>query len=189
MKPLRLIACCSLLLLSACVTQTPRISGGSTARSVSELRDWTATGRIGVSSPEQSGSGGFTWTQQASASKVQLRGPVGVGSLVITSDGKNLSIQSSDGTQYDADAALAELQARLGAAIPVQQLRYWILGIAAPGAASNADASGNVLQQAGWRIEYGDWLQRDGLRLPAKLTLTREQLRIVMVVQSWQLES
>lgn len=183
-----------LLLLSvlafnaACVTQPQRITGASTARDATELHDWTAGGRIGVTGVEQGGSGGFIWIQQHDVSNLQLRGPVGVGSLAIHLQGKQLSMQASDGTQYDADRALAELEARLGAAVPITQLRYWLLGLAAPGEHRWSEAS-DVLEQDGWRINYSDWLQRDALRLPGKVTLSRETLRIVIVVQAWRLEA
>ena len=176
------------LLTAACVTQPPRVSGNSTAHDITELRVWSATGKMGVSGIEQSGSGSFTWQQQAELSKLQVRGPLGTGSLQITLNGTRLSMQSSDGAQYDAGQVLAELETRLGVAVPVNQLRYWLLGVPGPGEYHWLEAN-TVLEQDGWHIVYGEWLQRGQLRVPAKLILTREQLRIVMVVQGWRLDS
>ena len=176
------------LLNAACVTQPQRVSGNSTAHSVAELSKWSANGKIGVSGTEQSGSGSFTWQQAAEVSKLQVRGPVGTGSLQITLNGTQLSMQASDGTQYNTEQVLTELETRLGVAVPVNQLRYWLLGVPGPGKYQWSEAS-TVLEQDGWHIVYGEWLQRGELRVPAKLTLTREQLRIVMVVQGWQLDS
>ena len=176
------------LLNAACVTQPQHILGNSAAHSAAELRDWSASGKIGVSGVEQSGSGSFTWQQQTEQSKLSVRGPVGTGSMQITLDGARLSMQSSDGAQYDAEQVLAELETRLGVAVPVNQLRYWLLGLPGPGAHQWLDAN-SVLEQDGWHIVYGEWLQRGALRVPAKLTLTRERLRIVMVVQKWQLDT
>lgn len=191
MKLVRLILRCgcllSLLALSACVTQQ-RINGPAIVRDANELSAWTAMGRIGVSGAAQSGSGGFTWRQQTESSDVQLRGPVGVGALQIKLQGAQLSIQSSDGAQYDADQAIAELETRLGAPVPVAQLRYWLVGIAAPNMQYQWSDGGNkTLEQNGWRIVYTEWAQRGELRLPVRFTLSRDQLRIVIVVQSWQL--
>lgn len=177
---------CLVTLSAACVTQPQRIAGVSGAREAAELRDWTASGRMGVSGVEQSGSGGFTWTQQADTSDVQVRGPVGVGSLAIRMQGQRLSLQASDGTQYDAAQALSELELRLGAPVPVAQLRYWVLGLAAPGA-HHWSEPGAALEQDGWQIHYSNWLQRAALRLPGKVILDREQVRIVIVVQEWRL--
>jgi outer membrane lipoprotein LolB len=164
------------------------VSGNSTARDVTELHDWSASGKIGVSGSEQSGSGSFTWQQHAELSKLLVRGPVGTGSLHITLNGAQLSMQSSDGAQYDAGQVIAELETRLGVAVPVSRLRYWLLGVPGPGEHRWLEA-GTVLEQDGWHIAYSEWLQRGELRVPARLVLTREQLRIVMVVQGWQLDS
>jgi outer membrane lipoprotein LolB len=175
------------LLNAACVTQPQRIGGNGTAHQTGELRSWVATGKIGVSGIEQSGSGGFTWTQRDQLAQVQVRGPVGIGALQITLSDTQMHLQASDGREYNAEQVLTELQTRLGVAVPVNQLRYWLLGIPGPGTFQWSDAD-TVLEQDGWRVVYGEWLQRGELRLPAKLTLTREQLRIVMVVQSWRLD-
>ncbi len=174
------------LLTGACVTPPQRITGIVHGAGAGELQAWTASGRMGVSGVAQSGSGSFTWSQQADTSDVLLRGPVGVGSLIINVQGQRLTLQASDGTQYDADQALSELESRLGAPVPVTKLRYWVLGLAAPGAHQWSDP-GTTLQQDGWQIHYSDWLQRDALRLPGKVILNREQVRIVIVVQEWRL--
>lgn len=185
----RWIVLLGFLALAACVTQPQRITGATQARAASELQLWTASGRIGVSGVEQGGSGGFTWVQQNDMSNLQLRGPVGVGSLAINMRGTQLSMQASDGTEYDAERALSELEVRLGAPVPIAQLRYWLVGLAAPGTHRWTDASSSVLEQDGWHISYSDWLQRDALRLPGKVILTRESLRIVIVVQAWRLQA
>lgn len=178
---------CVLMLLGGCMTQS-RIQGDSRVRDAGQLSHWTASGRIGVSGVEQSGSGSFNWAQQAAASTVQVHGPLGVGALQIDFDGSQLHLRASDGTQYDADQALSELEIRLGAALPVTQLRYWLIGLAAPGAHHWSDDH-QLLEQAGWRVAYSDWLQRHELQLPGRLVLTRESLRIVVVVQRWQVNS
>ncbi|MGD9842534.1 MAG: lipoprotein insertase outer membrane protein LolB [Steroidobacteraceae bacterium] len=176
----------SLLLLNvACVTQPQRISGNSDARTASELQHWQASGRIGISSEQQSGSAGFNWLQQDALSQVQVRGPVGVGSLSLTLDAAVLMIQASDGTAYAADAALSEMQLRLGASLPVGQLRYWLLGMAAPGEHHWLNADNTLLEQDGWQIAYAEWSQREQLRLPVRLVLTRDSVRILVVIQSW----
>lgn len=183
----RWIVLTSLLLLNAaCITQPQRIVGTSAVRDAGELRDWTASGRMGISGVEQAGSGGFTWRQQADISDLQVRGPMGMGLLAIHLQGQRLTLQASDGTQYDAAQALAELEQRLGAPVPVAQLRYWVLGLAAPGVHQWL-APSTTLTQEGWQIRYSDWLQRGALRLPGKVILSREQVRIVIVVQEWQL--
>ena len=177
------------LLLSACVSTTPRIDASGPAHTES-LQNWTASGRIGVSGGTQAGSGSFNWAQQASHSAVQLRGPLGSGALLIDYEAAQqseakLTLRASDGTQYNAEQALAEIETRMGVAVPVAELRYWLIGLAAPGSHEWRDGYA-LLQQAGWQVTYSEWLQQGALRLPTRLVLTRDQVRVLIRVQNWQ---
>lgn len=186
-----LVLSSAITLLAACMTQPqPQIiTGVSNARSAYTLHRWQARGRIGINAAQQSGSGGFTWAQQAELSEVQLRGPVGIGAFSLSLDGSVLTIRGSDGAYYDADAALDELQLRLGTPLPVASLRYWLLGLAAPGEPRWLDDQHNQLEQDGWQVTYEVWTTRGELRLPVRLALTRADARIRIVVQSWNLDS
>ena len=180
-----LIGWCVCAGLSGCVTRPQLITGG-TAVSAEQLSDWRAAGRLGVSSTLQSGSGAFTWWQTPQRSEVSLRGPAGIGAMQVTLSDGQINLRSSDGQSYDAAAALAELQQRLGMALPLTELSYWLRGVAAPGDAHWNDAH-DVLTQQGWRIAYSEWSERGALRLPVKLTVQRDELRIIAKIQQWQL--
>lgn len=182
------------LLLSACATRETRIEGPANSQLASELRNWSAQGRIAVVSGVQSGSGGFTWTQRDADLTIQLRGPVGVGSLTVSLQNEVPHITTSEGQQYDANEALSELQARLGAPIPIAQLRYWLRALPAPGAYQWLTGPNKVLQQDGWRIEYNELAHRGPLQLPTRLNATQVDanggaLRIRVVIERWQLQS
>ncbi len=41
------------------------------------------------------------------------------------------------------------------------------------------------LQQDGWQIAYGGYTEVKGESLPAKVTLTRENVRVRLVVDDW----
>lgn len=186
--------CHALLLLSACATREARIAGAELVRSADEVLNWSARGRMAVSGGAQAGSGAFTWTQHNADSVVQLRGPVGVGSLQLSLQNEVPHIVTGDGQQYDAEQALNELQARLGAAIPLTQLRYWLRALPAPGAYQWLAGATKVLQQDGWRIEYQEFAQQGSLQLPTRLSAIQHdanggELRIRVVIEHWQLQS
>ena len=174
---------------AACVTQPKHIIGADAVHSAKELTRWQANGRIGISTPAQSGSGGFVWQQDRQISEIQLRGPVGVGSLSVSIEDSLLRLLASDGTYYDADIAMQQMQEKLGTELPVTQLRFWLMGIPAPGIHQWQDVEQNQLEQDGWQISYQQWTQRADLRLPLRLVLTRDEVRIVLVIQTWQLSA
>ena len=172
--------------LTACVSAPPRIEGADATMQSSNLQQWLATGRIGVAAAQTGGSGSFRWQQHDERSDVQLAGPAGIGSVELRLQGDALEVATASGETYQAQAALDELQARLGAAVPPGKLRYWLLGLAAPGPYRWLDDSNTVLEQDGWQIQYGEFLTQNSLRLPAKITATSGSTRVRIVIERWR---
>jgi outer membrane lipoprotein LolB len=181
-----------LVLLAGCAATPSRAPGAQV--SLEQLERWQARGRIGVSGAEGGGSGSFEWQQQADQANVQIRGPVGIGSvrLQVSGDASNpqLKLQTGDGAMVESAAAWSELQARLGASLPAGNLRYWMLGLAAPGPHewSEPNEAGEVsLQQQGWRIDYQRYSDEFGAKLPMRLNATSGAARVRIVIDGWQL--
>lgn len=85
----------------------------------------------------------------------------------------------------------AELAARLGFDPPLASLRYWILGV--PDPASPADETLDPAQQrlkslaqGGWHIDYAGYVAVGSEWLPARLTLSRADVRVKLLVDDWQ---
>jgi outer membrane lipoprotein LolB len=170
--------------LSGCVT--PPL--GVATRDASELSEWRAKGRIAVAGPEGGGSGSFSWQQDSARAVVDLRGPIGIGALHLTLSDTELRIATGDGQAFESSAAQDELTARLGASVPTSELRYWLVGVAAPGehAWSNGSAEGaRVLMQRDWRIEYQRYVVAAGYKLPARLVATSGPARVRIVIDDW----
>jgi outer membrane lipoprotein LolB len=160
----------------------------NTVSDPADLHEWQASGRIAVSGANEGGSGSFTWQQQGADAIVQLHGPVGIGSLRIALSDTNIDIKTGDGHHYTADDAEAELADRLGAKVPAQDLRYWLVGVAAPGAHewSNAVDSATLVQHE-WRIDYQRFGTTSGLRLPTKLVAASGSAKVRIVIDRWKL--
>jgi outer membrane lipoprotein LolB len=184
MKRLAYIA--MMLLVSGCATQAV-IEHRNVIADVSQLHTWSAQGRMGITGVPQPGSGSFRWRQHDAISEINLHGPLGVGAVSVKLD-HTLHITLSNGLHYDSDDAETELTARLGTHVPVQQLKYWLRGIPAPGASLWMDDTHKVLQQDGWIIEYNDSMIVDSLQLPRKITATHDGTRIRVVIEEWTLQ-
>jgi|HigsolmetaAR202D_1030399.scaffolds.fasta_scaffold00727_13 outer membrane lipoprotein LolB len=162
--------------------------------SLEQLEAWQVRGRLAVSGPSGGGSGTFNWTQRPDGSTVQIRGPVGIGSVRLelrgAPDRPEIELQTGDGEVLEADAAWSELESRLGAALPAGYLRYWLLGLAAPGEHrwSESGSDGEVsLEQQGWRIDYQRYSDELGARLPMRLRATSGAARVRIVIDRWKL--
>jgi outer membrane lipoprotein LolB len=183
---------CLLCMLSACASVTPRPAPLPT--DLNHLDRWQAQGRLGVSGPETGGSGSFDWTQRGDRADIQIRGPVGVGSVRLELRGAGvrpeLRLHTSDGRVLEAQAAWDELEARLGAAVPAGQLRYWMLGLAAPGEhewVGENEEGLTTLEQSGWRIDYQRFSTDPGARVPVKMRAASGDARVRIVVDHWRL--
>lgn len=183
------------LLAAGCAT-APKGPGPGTAipADLKQLDRWQARGRLGVSGPENGGSGSFEWRQRGDISNVDIRGPVGIGGVHLelrgTGGTPDLTLETSDGLKLQSDAAWDELQNRLGTSVPAGNLRYWMLGLAAPGEHQWHDENENgvtTLEQGGWRIDYQRYSTEPGARVPMRITATSGDARVRIVVDRWQL--
>ena len=90
-----------------------------------------------------------------------------------------------------ADSPAALLAREFGWDIPVQGLRYWVLGNAAPGSVSRGrrDQYGyyQALDQQGWHIVFTHYQLVEGAWLPGRLALERDGLKVRLVIDHWRL--
>ena len=79
----------------------------------------------------------------------------------------------------------------MGAPLPVAELRYWLVGVPAPGLAHQETVGDDGrlagLEQAGWRLRYSRYAAVGGLALPVRIEIESETARLRLVVSSWRL--
>jgi outer membrane lipoprotein LolB len=154
-------------LLSACASAptTPSLPGR--AVDPSRVAEWVASGRLAVAVGREGGSGSFTWRQHAAVTDLQVRGPLGAGALQIVVDGDS------------------------GADLPLAELRYWVLGLAAPGSQSHVEQRAQsplrIIEQAGWNVSYQQFRAAAGWLVPARLTASSGSASIRIIVDDWDL--
>jgi len=180
--------------LAACVSQ-PQRPPVEIPADLHELARWQARGRIGVSGEAGGGSGSFEWRQDGDRADIQIRGPVGIGSVRLQVEGDEadprVKLQTGDGVTLESQAAWDELEARLGAPVPAGHLRFWMLGLAAPGdhAWDAGMAEGQkALDQDGWRIVYQKYSSEPGAPVPVRMNASSGATRVRIVVDRWQLD-
>ncbi len=196
MQTLRpLLAFGVLLLLAACATtrQTPAPAvvpatiWDDRVRALQALEQWSFAGRVAVAVGTQGWQASLDWHQQGMVTEAHLAGPLGVGAVVLKLTPDGLSV---NGGPSGAEA-LAQLQERLGFDLPLAMLRYWALGVPAPAVpcefVPNAAGRAQELRQAGWTISYDRYLPAGDDVLPTRLVLTRDTVRVRIVVDHWDL--
>jgi len=147
---------------------------------------WQLDGRAAVAVGTQGWQATLNWQQHGELSEVHLSGPFGIGALVIKRSPDGLSLNGAP----PSDAVLAQLQEKLGFELPLDHLRFWLLGVPDPGAAfelkRNPQERALQLNQSEWSIDYDRYMPVAGDVLPAHVVLSREGVRVRIAVDRWQ---
>ncbi|NNG13679.1 MAG: outer membrane lipoprotein LolB, partial [Gammaproteobacteria bacterium] len=131
------------VLLSGCellpVTETPlpavadpREAWAQHRLQLNNLEAWTLDGRISLRQDEEAWHASLQWQQIDSAYHINLFGPFGQGALQLDGSPQSVILQH-DGETVQSDDAEQLLRQRVGLQVPVNGLRYWAVGLAAPG--------------------------------------------------------
>lgn len=183
------------LLLSACQTRPVADDQSWPERraALQALQQYSFSGRLAVASGNEGFSAGLQWRQQQQRSSLSLQAPLGFSAALIDYDGTALRITGSDGKMIEGRQADDRLQDALGFAPPLSSLRYWLLGSSDPADSSAADETLDDrqrllrLNQHGWLIEYDEYQRVGNWWLPRRLTLHRDQVRVRLAINRWQL--
>jgi len=138
------------------------------------------------------GRGDLDWSQSGDRIDLRVSGPLGVGALAISGDRKSVEIRSKDGV-VTTSSPESYMQERLGWSLPLAKLRYWALGVPAPGLIDEQprevllDDVGRALrfEQLGWNVEYSEYQTVNSLTLPRKLTVASGGRSFKLVIDEW----
>jgi len=187
----------ALVLAAAChpLTKPAPQPAGSWAQRQVQLQSadrWRFEGRFAISGVESGGSGGIRWTQKNARSDVSVFGPLGAGGLEIALDGNELRVKTSRGESLDGEQARQLIEDRLGAALPLVAMRYWLLGVAAPGSDASETLGDNqrlaALTQQGWDVRFAEYQAVAGDLLPARVDAVRAGVKVKLRISRWQWE-
>ena len=188
MSPWRCLALLILSSLTACVSVS-RLSLPAVDLPVewmarqTTLQSWARfdlRGKVSIVRGEQSVVAGVRWRQRGDALRLGLEGPLGTAASEWSFD----SVRS--------DATLADLEGRLGVALPIASVRYWAIGVPDPSLeVQSVEIIANrlqALQQQGWSIRYLDYAPVPGARfeLPRRLQLESSEVRVRLFIESWE---
>lgn len=183
------------LVLAACqtipVAPAPSVAWSVRRPALQTLSRFGLNGRVAVAVGNQGFNAGLRWSQSGAVTHLALTGPLGAGGVEVTADAGDLSVVTSNGKRLGNAAARSELQDKLGFEPPFTSLRYWILGVPDPAAPASVQLDSQQrltqLTQDGWQIVYSAYMPVGAEWLPRLMTLRREDVRVRMVVDGWQL--
>lgn len=190
--PGRLGWMCLVLLLGGCsLFREPAVTPGG-ALSPNSLKAWRLEGRIGVKTPAEGWTANLFWEHDGRQDRLRISGPFSQGMVSIIVQDDLIHINEGNGveqTSRDPDTLLRE---RLGFAVPLRSLRYWVTGVPAPDAdyVEEQDAAGAVrrFRQQGWTLAYEKFTRVGTMLLPQKASINGHDVRLKLIADDWSLE-
>ena len=176
-----------ILLLTACAATPPLRS----TRSAAEFTDWQLNGRIALTHGEQGWHASLLWLERADGFQLKLSGPLGQGGFQLAGDEHGVVLVDAAGHSSfarDGDALLVQIT---GWRLPVTGMHYWVRGLPVRDVEARPvyDESGHLsrLEQSGWKINYQRYQLVEGVAVPSKMQLERDDVSVRLVIKQWQL--
>ncbi|MCO8041816.1 lipoprotein insertase outer membrane protein LolB [Acinetobacter bohemicus] len=146
-------------------------------------------GKIGVRTPQQSGSAFFTWVQQQEEFDIELTGILGVGRTQISGKPGQVTLNNAKTGLIQAESAEELLQRATGWQAPISHLVDWVQARPSTQAAQIQKDSAQRISQIvedQWRVELS---YNQQAKLPNRLILKHAlenggENRITMLIQN-----
>ena len=181
-------------MLSACVSTTggmlPDFESWPARKAYLESTDeWEFSGRIGISAGDEGLNGKFWWRQDGVVFRARISGPIGVGTIFINGDHRELTLTEQDGTVTELEDAEIDLQIRYGWTIPVTSLQFWALGIPDPSSPSEVEFNEGglpaTISQRDWLVTIDRYREGGGQPMPRRLTAVSGEFRVRLIIDEW----
>ena len=150
---------------------------------------WSFTGRIAMQVGTEGWSGTIHWAQQDRNYDLEIRGPIGAGTVRLNRSDQGTLLRLSNGQSFTGQDARELLVKHFGWDIPVDALQRWIIGRPAPllDKQFELDELGRLLslRQSGWDVEYKRYGRTGNFDLPEKIFAHNEQAQFRLFVDEW----
>ncbi len=200
----------SLFMLSSCSTisvrqagvKKPVVSSSSKQNQwkkrqllVAKKAAWNLNSKVALRYRADHWNFGLSWLQQSANQYVmQIKNPV-TGALLAKLSRKNnaVSLLSNDGRVYKDTDEERLLKRQTGVKLPLKGMQYWMRGLTSPLYKVDKlvlDSRGRpqVLHQAGWKINYSNYVNNSFDAMPRKVVIMRDKDNVYMkvIVKKWQ---
>lgn len=183
-----LVRVCLICLLSACSVAPvePDMHYSRAAmRHLYELEHWSFEGRLALTGQNDSWSANISWEHSPESEQIKLSGPLGQGAVLISLTGNAVTIDRGGGDVQSSTQPEEFINQQLGMFVPVQSLRYWVVGLPEP--SNSYKDIGVGFNQSGWLNEYKQMQLVNNEAMPHKMTVMNNQVKLKLVIDHWVL--
>lgn len=179
---------CLVFLMSGCslVPVEPDMHYSRATRShLYELEHWSFEGRLALTGQKDSWTANISWEHGPEEERIKLSGPLGQGTVVIQLTGNVVTIDRGGDDVQTSTHPEEFINQQLGLIVPVQSLRYWVVGLPEPAQSFQETAVG--FNQARWLNEYKEMQAVDGESMPRKMAVMNDQVKLKVIIDHWVL--
>ena len=183
-------------LLVACLPGCALLAGKSSKPPMTESRQqlyrlpvWKLEGRIAAKMGQEGWNANLVWEHEGGQERLRIFGPFNQGTVSIIVQSDLVYVNEGNGVVTSSRDPNGWLKSRLGFAVPLRSLRYWVLGLPAPDAeyTPELDAGGGLVgfQQGGWALSFERFDAIGDKVLPKKMTIRGSEVVLRLVADEW----
>ncbi len=182
--------------LSGCAIAPPAPPDAGRAQSLSDFPtpdapdEWALSARAALAVDGEGASAAVSWRHSPQRWRLLLRGALGAGATRLEGAAGGVRLTLADGRTYRGEDPRVLLARLTGFDLPLRHLRWWIVGRPVPGIGGRVTVApeGDALayRQAGWAVTLGDYRNVDAYRLPHRLSVIGDGLRLRVRIREWQ---
>lgn len=196
---LRLFVLIMVVACAGCAHQsriTPPPNVVAHQQTLQAIDQWQLIGKLGIRTAHDSGSASLKWSQDQQDYQINLSGPLGQKSMIITGKPGKVSLEEAGQKTLSATSAEALIKKTSGWTLPVAQLAYWVRGVPAPRQKITRLQTNHLglidqLEQGGWLISYSNYRHWDvddkQLTMPQKIVAQYRDVRLILAIRDWQM--
>jgi outer membrane lipoprotein LolB len=155
------------------------------------LKAWRLEGRVGVQTAKDAWHANLFWEHEADQDRLRISGPLNQGMLSIVVQKDLIYLNEGNGIGEMSRDPEALLKRRLGFAVPLSSLRYWILGLPDPAIAfvPSYDEKGGLtgFRQLGWLLGLDRFMKVGARVLPQKMLIQGSEVKLKLIADSWEI--
>ena len=186
---------CSSLQKSSQVDTTHEIPADWSAKAsqLEALKHWKLIGKIGIRTSTNSFTAAINkWQQADSSFVIDLSSTFfGLGATKLIGTPNFLTIVEAGEDPLSSYEPNLLINEALGFPLPISSLSWWIKGLPTPNGSHEIQFNSNgdiaSLEQNQWHLSFSKHKIVNGLSLPGKIKLERDDVRIILAVKQWTL--
>ena len=181
--------------LAACApfAGKPAAPAAASRQGLYRLAAWKLEGRIGAKMGEEGWNANLFWEHEGGQDRLRISGPFSQGAVSIIVQSDLVYVNEGGGVVSSSRDPGEWLKKRLGFAVPLRSLRYWVLGLPAPDAEYTmaAEAAGGLagFEQQGWAMAFDGFDTAGGYAVPKKMTFQGGAVRLKLIADEWVLKT